>query len=147
MYTIKELYDLDHTLAKEYLCGFEYPWEALKGIKDMIIALGKTLNKYEYDDVNNKYSIIRVDKELKPMRMPSKRADATRTFIKCDIRKDRWGRDVEAVMLDEEGKFSQTSSGIHRIVYDYDNKGNLVSSKYYDINGQLINIRISNEKL
>lgn len=108
---------------------------------------GNCGNKYEYDDVNNKYSIIRVDKELKPMRMPSKRADATRTFIKCDIRKDRWGRDVEAVMLDEEGKFSQTSSGIHRIVYDYDNKGNLVSSKYYDINGQLINIRISNEKL
>jgi NDP-sugar pyrophosphorylase family protein len=39
-------------LAKEYLCGFEYPWEALKGIKDMIIALGKTLNKDEYDEVS-----------------------------------------------------------------------------------------------
>ena len=52
MYTIKELYDLDHTLAKEYLCGFEYPWEALKGIKDMIIALGNTLNKDEYDEVS-----------------------------------------------------------------------------------------------
>ncbi len=52
MYTIKELYDLDHTLAKEYLCGFEYPWEALKGIKDMIIALGKTLSKEEYDEVS-----------------------------------------------------------------------------------------------
>ena len=52
MYTIKELYDLDHTLAKEYLCGFEYPWEALKGIKDMIVALGKTLNKDEYDEVS-----------------------------------------------------------------------------------------------
>ena len=52
MYTIKELYDLDHTLAKEYLCGFEYPWEALKGIKDMIIALGKTLSKDEYDEVS-----------------------------------------------------------------------------------------------
>ena len=52
MYTIKELYDLDHTLAKEYLRDFEYPWEALKGIKDMIIALGKTLNKDEYDEVS-----------------------------------------------------------------------------------------------
>ena len=52
MYTIKELYDLDHTLAKEYLCGFEYPWEALKGIKDMIVALGKTLSKDEYDEVS-----------------------------------------------------------------------------------------------
>ena len=43
MYTIKDLYDLDHTLAKDYLSQFTYPWEALKGIKDMIIALGETL--------------------------------------------------------------------------------------------------------
>ena len=43
MYKITDLYDLDHTLAKEYLLKFEYPWEALKGIKDMIIELGKTL--------------------------------------------------------------------------------------------------------
>ena len=43
MYTIKDLYDLDHTLAKDYLSQFTYPWEALKGIKDMIIALGATL--------------------------------------------------------------------------------------------------------
>ena len=51
MYTIKDLYDLDHTLAKDYLCQFEYPWEALKGIKDMIIELGEKLDKNEYDEV------------------------------------------------------------------------------------------------
>ena len=43
MYTIKDLYDLDHTLAADYLRGFTYPWEALKGIKEMILALGPTL--------------------------------------------------------------------------------------------------------
>ncbi len=43
MYKITDLYDLDHTLAKEYLSRFTYPWEALKGIKDMILDLGKTL--------------------------------------------------------------------------------------------------------
>ena len=43
MYCISELYDLEHTLAKDYLSQFTYPWEALKGIKDMIIALGETL--------------------------------------------------------------------------------------------------------
>ena len=32
MYTIESLYDLDQTLAKEYLKQFTYPWEALKGI-------------------------------------------------------------------------------------------------------------------
>ena len=43
METIRELFDLNHTLAGEYLSNFTYPWEALKGIKDMILALGKTL--------------------------------------------------------------------------------------------------------
>jgi len=47
--TIKELYDLNHTLAKSYLEQFQYPWEALAGIKEMIIALGGTLNPEEYD--------------------------------------------------------------------------------------------------
>lgn len=52
MYTIKNLYDLDHTIAKEYLEGFTYPWEALKGIKDLIIELGQKLDKNEYDEVS-----------------------------------------------------------------------------------------------
>ena len=37
MYTITDLYDLDHTLAADYLKGFTYPWEALKGIKELIL--------------------------------------------------------------------------------------------------------------
>ena len=49
MYTINDLYDLDHTLAKEYLSQFTYPWEALSGIKDFIIELGKTLDPNEYE--------------------------------------------------------------------------------------------------
>ena len=40
MYTIADLYDLEHTLAKEFLAGFTYPWEALSGIKAMILELG-----------------------------------------------------------------------------------------------------------
>ena len=45
MLTIKSLYDLEHTLAKDYLAAFTYPWEALKGIKDMILELGQTLGE------------------------------------------------------------------------------------------------------
>ena len=47
MVTIQELYDLDHTLAKEYLQKFTYPWEALKGIHDLILELGPTLKDYK----------------------------------------------------------------------------------------------------
>ena len=42
---IADLYDLDHTRAKSYLAGFEYPWEALKGIKEMILGLGAALGE------------------------------------------------------------------------------------------------------
>jgi len=52
MYTIEEMYDLDHTLAKDYLKQFTYPWEALKGIKEFITELGKTLSKDEYEEVS-----------------------------------------------------------------------------------------------
>ncbi len=45
MNTIKELYDLRHTLAAEYLAGFTYPWEALQGIKELILAIGATLGE------------------------------------------------------------------------------------------------------
>ena len=52
MVKTESLFDLEHTLAKDYLAQFDYPWEALKGIKNFIIELGKTLDKNEYDEVS-----------------------------------------------------------------------------------------------
>ena len=52
MYTIENMYDLDHTLARDYLKQFTYPWEALKGIKDFIISLGASLDPEEYTEVS-----------------------------------------------------------------------------------------------
>lgn len=52
MYTIKELFDLEHTLAKDYLMQFTYPWEALAGISKMILRLGESLPKDEYTEVS-----------------------------------------------------------------------------------------------
>jgi NDP-sugar pyrophosphorylase family protein len=46
---IKDLYTLDETMAKEFLEGFEYPWEALPYIKEFIVKLGNTLSPDEYD--------------------------------------------------------------------------------------------------
>lgn len=47
-----ELFDLTHTAAGEYLANFEYPWEALGGIKEMIKNLGKSLDKNEYNEID-----------------------------------------------------------------------------------------------
>ena len=52
MLKISEMYDLEHTLAAEYLRGFEYPWEALKGIKELIISLGEKLDRNFYTEVS-----------------------------------------------------------------------------------------------
>ena len=50
--TITALLDLSHTLAGDYLAQFQYPWEALDGIKDLIIALGPTLGD-EYEEMGS----------------------------------------------------------------------------------------------
>ena len=46
---IKDLYDLSHTRAADYLSKFKYPWEALAGISDLILEIGKTLPESEFD--------------------------------------------------------------------------------------------------
>ena len=48
MIRIQDLFDLNHTLAADYLRGFVYPWEALKGIGDMIVEIGRKLPAGEY---------------------------------------------------------------------------------------------------
>ena len=49
MYTIHDLYDLNHTLAKPLLEQVEYPWEALGEIGDYIKKLGAQLPEADYD--------------------------------------------------------------------------------------------------
>ena len=51
MDTIKDLYNLEHTLAASFLSGFTYPWEALQGIQELIPQLGATLGE-DYEEVS-----------------------------------------------------------------------------------------------
>ena len=44
MLTTTDLFDLSHSLAGSYLAGFIYPWQALGGIKDLILDLGAALD-------------------------------------------------------------------------------------------------------
>ena len=50
MLTVKDLYDLSHSAAGAYLSGFTYPWEALSGIKQLILSLGEGLGD-DYEEV------------------------------------------------------------------------------------------------
>ena len=51
MLTTQQLYDLNHSLAGTYLAEFEYPWQALKGIKDLILSLGPNLGE-DYTEIS-----------------------------------------------------------------------------------------------
>ncbi len=48
---IKNLYNLDETIARELFDGAEYPWEVLPKISAFILKLGSTLTAEEYDMV------------------------------------------------------------------------------------------------
>lgn len=51
MYTVKQMYDLSHTMAGSYLSDYTYPWEALAGIKALILDLGAKLGE-DYTEVS-----------------------------------------------------------------------------------------------
>ena len=46
-----ELYDFTHSLAGAYLSRWEYPWQALTGIKELILTLGQTLGE-DYSEIS-----------------------------------------------------------------------------------------------
>ncbi len=61
MVTIKALFDLNRTLADKYLNGFTYPWQALKGIGELIVSLGESLGE-EYEEVKKDVWVHRTAK-------------------------------------------------------------------------------------
>ncbi len=46
---IKDLFNLDETIAKDLFDGVAYPWEVLPKIGEFIVKLGETLSLDEYD--------------------------------------------------------------------------------------------------
>ena len=47
---VSELYEPGHTLAWPWLSKVTYPWEILPKIKEIILAIGPTLDKERYDN-------------------------------------------------------------------------------------------------
>lgn len=61
MFTVKDLFNLDHTMAKDYLSQFTFPWEALQGIKDFILSVGPFLDA-NYEEVSENVWVHRTAK-------------------------------------------------------------------------------------
>lgn len=49
MYTIKDMYDLNETIASDLFINKTYPWEVLGDIEQFILKLGPTLPQDEFD--------------------------------------------------------------------------------------------------
>ncbi len=48
---IIDLFDLNHTISKDYLTKYSYPYEVLPFIKDIILEIGKSLPSDEYTEI------------------------------------------------------------------------------------------------
>lgn len=57
--TIKDLYDLNETIAAELFEGLTWPWEALPKIGDFIKKIGETLSSEEYEKAGEDVWIAR----------------------------------------------------------------------------------------
>ncbi len=64
-YTISNLYDLNETIAGDFLKQFTYPWEALPKISAFIVELGNTLDKNEYDEIEPNIWVAKTAKVAK----------------------------------------------------------------------------------
>ena len=55
---IEKLYNLNETIAKDYLLNYDVPWKVLPNIKNIILEIGKTLS----DDYIKIYENIWISK-------------------------------------------------------------------------------------
>ena len=62
---IRNLYNLDETIAKELLEKYIYPWEVLPNIEEFIIKLGKGLDKSKYELIGENVWIAKSAKVAK----------------------------------------------------------------------------------
>ena len=63
--TVKELYTLDETIAKDIFEGVTYPWEVLPKISRFIVELGNTLSEEEYEKQGGNIWIAKTAKVAK----------------------------------------------------------------------------------
>jgi NDP-sugar pyrophosphorylase family protein len=49
----KELFEAGHTLAQDKIFSYEYPWQVLPHIKEIILEIGKTLPADKYDLISD----------------------------------------------------------------------------------------------
>lgn len=99
-------------------CGVEYTWN-----KSHTIA-----------------SATYMDDKWQPMRMPSIRATEGRDdVIKTKYKYDQYTRQTEEAYYTDNDIPDVNNQGIHKTLSVYDDRGNLIETRYLDLDGNLIN--------
>lgn len=101
--------------------------------------------EYEWTDKHQIKSATYMDNNWKPMRMPAKRGVTGReNVIKTNYEYDEYLRHTSEYYTDEKGNPDINTLGTHKIIYRYDNHGNMVAQYGYDLQEQLSPISDSN---
>ena len=82
---IKNLYNLEETIAKELLEKHEYPWEVLPEISDFIIELGNKLDEVKYEKVGEDVWIGAQCTVLKGVKIGSHAVIAANSVVNKDV--------------------------------------------------------------
>lgn len=99
-------------------CGVEYTWNP-----DHTIA-----------------SVTYMDNHWQPMRMPSLRStNGKDNVIRVHYAYDEYGRQIEQSYFTEKDIPDVNLEGIHKETSAFDEKGNYIEGRYYDLNNALIN--------
>lgn len=92
---------------------------------------------HTYDKNHLNTSSMYADEHMKPMRMPSRESWSTVGIIKALYSYDENFRQSKVEFVTDKNLKDTNLYGCHKILFEYDDKGNQLSMSGYDINGNL----------
>lgn len=93
---------------------------------------------YSYNKDLTISSATYMDDKWHPMRMPKGRASAKESVMQTQYTYDKYHREIEEAYFLIDGTPDTNKYGAHKVKYEYDTLGNMISETFYDINDSLI---------
>lgn len=94
--------------------------------------------QFAYDERGNVKTATFMDDKWQPMHLPNNPSAEEHAGVQCIIFKyDEYDREIERKFVDINGNNEENAYGCHKIVCEYDDRGNMVKQNCYNIKGQL----------
>ena len=91
--------------------------------------------EYEWNNKHNIESATYMNDHWRPMRMPALRdVNGKENIITSNYRYDKYGNQLEEFYTDSLGQMDVNALGTHKIVSEFDERGNLIKQEGFDIN-------------